>query len=453
MPPETAPSADPGGSGSASAKGSPSGELSKPIGKQDDAIWQKHFGKDAEGDKAESKPKPKDGDKPKPKAGDHAKSAEPKDKAEKKPAAVITEKDDKGKPKPEPKPEPKKPDPKPKAEPEKIAAETEDAEPANDTARARKLYEQAKATEDRSEARKLYKRAMKEAFGEIPPEFDDAQYGAIRKKRNDDRAELARVAQTNEARINEAVQVLQPAATVMRKLKDAGLGQLTMPMVERAVHVMQALRSIEDGDFTQLAEVVSRASGKSHDEAMKLFVRGVKVSPEGRAARNAAEQAEQRAARAEQAVAEMRRELAAKAEAEKTQQTEAQKRDAVEQRRAEYLEEIETELDGHAVLKLPRGKERVLAYLIKTADKTLKAPKYSFAQAADRIVAHEKKRLQSVKFLEDGEAEPEEKTPAVPGRRTVPRSESRGGGLADESPEAKFDRIYNKHTASGGRRR
>lgn len=457
MPPETAPSADPGGSGSAPAKGSPSGELSKPIGKQDDAIWQKHFGKDAEGEhKAESKPKPKDGDKPKPKADAKTDKADDKAKPDPKKPAADEKKDAKPKVEPkkaEPKPEPKKPDPKPKAEPEKIAAETEDAEPANDTARARKLYEQAKATEDRSEARKLYKRAMKEAFGEIPPEFDDAQYGAIRKKRNDDRAELARVAQTNEARINEAVQVLQPAATVMRKLKDAGLGQLTMPMVERAVHVMQALRSIEDGDFTQLAEVVSRASGKSHDEAMKLFVRGVKVSPEGRAARNAAEQAEQRAARAEQAVAEMRRELAAKAEAEKTQQTEAQKRDAVEQRRAEYLEEIETELDGHAVLKLPRGKERVLAYLIKTADKTLKAPKYSFAQAADRIVAHEKRRLQSVKFLEDGEAEPEEKTPAVPGRRTVPRSESRGGGLADESPEAKFDRIYAKHTASGGRRR
>jgi len=447
----TTPSSADGGSSSAPAKGSPSVELSKPIGKHDDAIWQKHFGADAVDEhkakaKAEDKPKPKE-KKPEPK--------EPKgDKAEAKKPPAAEKKDEKPKaepkkaePKSEPKPEPKKPEPK--APPEKVAAEAEpdpDDAPANDTQKARKLYEQAKAAEDRTEARRLYKKAMKEAFGEVPPEFDDSQYGAVRKKWTERNQELDAKARKNEERINEAVTVLKPAATVMQKLKDAGLGQLTMPMVERAVHVMQALRSVEDGDFTQLAEVVSRATGKSHDEAMKLFVRGVKISPEGRAARNEAEQARREAAAAREQVETLRRELAAKAEAEKTQQTEAEKQQAVEQRRAEYLEEIESELDGHPVLKLPRGKERVLAYLIKTADKTLKAPKYTFEQAADRIVAHEKRRLQQVKFLDGGDDEPEPEAKPTPIRgRVVPRSESRSGGVADETPEARFERIYNKH--------
>ena len=74
------------------------------------------------------------------------------------------------------------------------------------------------------------------------------------------KAALDAQAQKNEGRIKEAAEKLKPAIYVMRQLEGAGIhDKLTVPMVERAVSVMKALRSIEDGDYTQLAEVVSRA--------------------------------------------------------------------------------------------------------------------------------------------------------------------------------------------------
>ncbi len=461
---------------SSSAPSAPKGEygkeFSKPIGVKDEEIFNKHFGKDAVAkhrtetrEKADAKnaaadkPKPKAKDdkaegksEPKPKAD--AKAAEPEKKP--KAAAVHDDKADKTKAKPDAKAADKAA-PKGKvqdeSEPEETAAE-EGASGSVSTSKARKLYAEAEAAEDPAEARRLYKSAMREAFGKLPPEFDDRNYGAIRQERRKAKDELAAVAKKNEDRIAEAVRVLEPSSQVMRKLQ-AGLGEkLTWPIVDRAIDTMKALRDIENGDFTALSEIVSRASGKPHDEAMKLFVRGVKMSPDGRAARQLAETAQRETQEVKQQLQALQRQLAEKAEADKVQQTESQRQAQVTEHREHYLDQIESDLDGHPVLKLPRGKERVLAYLIKTADKTLKAPKYSFEQAADRIVAHEKKRLRELKGAldTDGEDVTEPAALAKTGSRTVPRGERTANGVREESAEARFDRIFEKHN-SGGKRR
>jgi hypothetical protein len=131
--------------------------------------------------------------------------------------------------------------------------------------------------------------------------------------------------------------------------------------------------------------------------------------------------------------------------------TQAERSALIEKRRAAYLTEIETELDGHPVLQLPRGKERVMAYIIKTADKVLKTPKYSFDEAADRVVAWERKRLQRVKFLDEGESE---ERPASRERvHAQPRGETVSAGVRDESPEASFERIFSKHAPTTRGRR
>jgi hypothetical protein len=447
-------------------------EFSKPTGVNDEALWEKHFGKGAKtdsGSKSSSEKKTgesergarsdKSDDKP-------AKSAKPRGDSSKstndesKPSSGAWEKDsaerEPSKPKEskskDEKTDSSKPEPKGKAEKADKDSDKDDApaDPEAPSKKARDLYDAAKKADDPKEARKLYKRAMKEAFGEVPAEFDDSQYAAVRRERKAAKAALDAQASKNEGRIKEAAEKLRPAIYVMRQLEGAGIhDKLTVPMVERAVSVMKALRSIEDGDYTQLAEVVSRAAGVDHDEAMKRFVRGVKVSPEGKAARQAAEQAQREAQALKERLAAMERQL----QERDSQQTEAQKKAEREKQVAEhrqsYLEQIETDLEGHPVLKLPRGRERVLAYLIRTADPKLRAPTLSFEQAANRIVAAEKRRLQEARALED------DAPPAIreqPRRLTdVSRSETVESGLRKESAEQVFDRLWDKH--AGGRRR
>ncbi len=445
-------------------------EFSKPTGVNDEALWEKHFGKGSKEPEKSSKSRESrsssetrsDGDgggsragkDPERKRGESSKSTtdeskpssdkRPKDSSEREPSKPkeSKSKDDKT--------DSSKAETKAKTEKADKDSEDPPADPEAPSKKARDLYDAAKKADDPKEARKLYKRAMKEAFGEVPAEFDDSQYAAVRRERRAAKAALDAQAQKNEGRIREAAEKLKPAIYVMRQLERAGIDdKLTVPMVERAVHVLRALRSIEDGDYTQLAEVISRAAGVDHDEAMKRFVRGVKVSPEGKAARQAAEQAQREAQALKERLAAMERQL----QERDSQQTEAQKKAERERQVAEhrqnYLDQIETDLEGHPVLKLPRGRERVLAYLIRTADPKLRAPTLSFEQAANRIVAAEKRRLQEARALEDDEPPA---TREQPRRLTdVSRSETVESGLRKESAEQVFDRLWDKH--AGGRRR
>ena len=434
MPPdETATESAPTGGDNATS----GSEFSKPVGVEDDALWAKHFGGDGEEKpkkpKADSKERPTRSDskpsKPTPAVtdGKSEKPSTPKDTKSDK--STSTKKDT-------------------SASPTDEAGKTEkETDPEAPTKKARDLFEAAKKTEDRREARKLYKQAMKTAFGEVPEEFDDKRYAAARTETAARKAALDEQAKKNETRINDAATRLKPAIYVMRQLEGAKLAdQLTVPMVERAISVMRALKSLEDGDFTQLAEVVAKASGVDHDEAMRRFVKGVKVTPEGKAARQAAEDARREAAETRAQLQALQRQL----EDKQTTETEAQKKQRLAeqqtQAREQWLDDIETELEGHPVLSLTKGKERVLEYLIKTRHPTLKTPRFTKEQAADRVVAHEKRRLEGSRhLLDDGEAPPARSAP----RRieSVSRSSTADTGVRSQDPMARFDEIFDKHRA------
>lgn len=456
---ETATETATGPSESEAASGVEKGsEFSKPTGAKDDEIWAKHFGKEAkepkpkttadgqkrgEGSKSDGK-----GDSPKsPKQPADATKRSSERTSDKDPSTPKDTKSDKG-----------KDSSSATRDGGKTADKADDAKdtPADPEAplkRARDLYKEAKGTEDRRKARSLYKRAMTEAFGELPPEFDDKRYAAVRTERAAAQAKLDDQAKRNEARISEAADKLKAPIYVLRQLEGAKLAdRITVPMVERAVSVMQALVRLDEGDYTGLAEVISRATGTDHDTAMQRFVKGVKMSPEGKAARSAAAEAARRADEAERRV----QALEAKLNERESQQTEAQKRQERERQVAEhrerYLDEIQSDLDGHPVLLLPRGAERVMAYQIRHADKSTRAARYSHQQVADRIVAGEKRRLQESRHLlgeGDAPASREERR----GPRGVPRNETVDAGTRSPDPMARFDEIFEKHTASGGRRR
>ena len=428
-------------------------EFSKPTGVGDDALWEKHFGRGSGGDakpKDDSRKPAKDNAKPPSKstpdatAGKSEKPSTPKDAKPEKTPEKTPAKDGKAK----------------EDSTESTGRKTvekddadKDTDPEAPSKKAKDLYEEAKKAEDPREARKLYKRAMKEAFGEVPEEFNDARYADVRKERKAAKAALDEQANKNEGRIREAAEKLKPAIYVMRQLEGAGLSdKLTVPLVEKAVGVIRALKRLEDGDYEGLAEVVSRATGVDADEAMKRFVRGVKVSPESRAARAQAEQAQRDNQALKERLALLERQLQEGTNAQTEAQKKQERERAQSENRSRWIDDITSELDGHAALKLPRGAERVLAYLIRTANPQTKSPRYSFEEAANRIVAAEKKRVQEARHLLD-EGEP---PPAPPGntRRlsSVSRAETADTGIRNPDPDARFSEIFDKH-AAGGRRR
>lgn len=410
----------------------PSREFSKPVGVNDDAVWEKHFGKGGKAEKALGEPTKKPEPKPKAKA-DASEKADPKEtkpKADKEPAKEPKRAE--GKEAPDKDTGKDKDKPEKDAKTDKAEAKGKDAKESKADAKTEEKPAESEVSEW-TEARK----------------WRDGQKQKFEAQHEKSKAELDAQAKKNDERIDQAVQQLQPAITVMRKLNEAKLGdKLTLPMVERAVKVMRGIAALEEGDFTVLGEVISEASGKPPDEAMKLFVRGVKTSPEGRAARAQAQAAEARAAEAERRIAEMEKKLQERDEQKTVQERQAQ----AEQRRTAYLEEIETELHGHPVLQLPRGKERVMRLLIKTADKVLKAPTLSFEEAADKVVGYEKERLRRTRFLEDGGDPPAPDGDSRSRVRTVPRGETAESGVKNASAEARFSAIFDKHTQKGGRR-
>jgi len=413
-------------------------EFSKPQGLKDNAIWEKHYGKDAKGFE-EEKPEKKQA---KPSKDSAESKARPSKDSDKKEPTKDSKKENSSKERsthsaPEHSDKPSKP--------KESKAETE-TEP--DLGKARDLYAKAKKEADPGESRKLYEQAAKEAFGELPREFSGASWKASREKMAADRAEIKAAAAKNEARITEAAGKLRPAIHVMQKLQEAKLDTtLTVAQVDRAIGIMRALREVEAGDFTRLGEIIEKASGKPHDEAMRLFVRGVKVSPEGRASRQAAEDAARRADAADARVAALEQALA---ERENTR-TLAEKNRELVQRRASYVEQIETELDGHPALKLPNGSKRILAYLIKTADKATKTPRFTFEAVADKLVNYERKRVQRLRSVVDDGDDDNAPVTTRNGMHSTPRSERADNGVLSESPEARFDRIWAKHNA-GARR-
>jgi hypothetical protein len=379
---------------------------------EDQAIFDKHFGGD---DEAEEKP---------------AKAKEPKAKA---PA-----KDDKASKK-----EPKEPEAKPaKKPPPKVEATEEESDEAEEegddgpetSAKARELFKKAKAAKTPIEARRFYKQAMKEAFGEVPDEFNDARYAASRQ------ADAARKVATEKERreLDEKAQTLQTTA-------DKWVQQL-----RPAYHVMEVLKKVSDGDWTAMGDLIERACpGVTRDEAIKRFVKGIKESPEQVQARRRAHQTQQVESASLQRIAELEKKLEEK---DKAKENEARRARAAV-KREQYEAELTEELSGHLVAKLPGGIKRVLKLLVKTADPKLRTPTKTPEQAADLIVAFEKRRLKASRhLLDDGEAAPapreEKRAPAVS------RSHSTNPGAAPEyNPDEAFDRLWAKHNPPKGRRR
>lgn len=453
--------ATPGGDssgGDGAAQSSYESEFSHPVGTEDAKTWEKYFGKDApwpkddaggkretksskERDESSSSPKKRDESPEKSKKQSDDKDA--RASSSKDASARSSEKDESSKTK----------EAKGKESADKADAKGKEKPEDSEAPDAKKTYAKAKAEKDPRQARKLYRDAMKEAFGEVPDEFNDAKWAAARKKQQDDQAAIKAERDKNEARIHEAVQKLQPAVRVMQKIKESGVADYTLENIDRAVDVLRALKELEAGDYTGLGKLVAKASRvEDPNEAMQRFVRGVKVSPEGRAARQAAEAAEKRALETERRLQQLQQQL----EQERNGKSEAQKKAEQEQRRQQartrWLSDIAEELGDHPAMKLPKGQERVLRYLIKTRDPVLKTPRYTVEQAADRIVAHEKKRLADLRFLEGGSSETPQarETPRVPTRR-----ETADNGIDNPDPMARFDYFWNKHTgqrAAGGRR-
>lgn len=142
-----------------------------------------------------------------------------------------------------------------------------------------------------------------------------------------------------------------------------------------------------------------------------------------------------------------------------TEKTEAEKKQAREQAQAQarerYLDDIRESLDGHPVLKLPRGAERVMAYQIRHADPKLKSARYSHQAVADKIVRSERRRLEAGRHLLDTEGQevPSRPEPATRPRGSVSRTETVDSGVANPDPMARFDYFYEKNMKAGGERR
>lgn len=454
-------------------------EFAHPVGKDDGARWDKYFGKDAKwptesedrGRGKADREKPKESEKPRSKSSESstksASSSSAKPKSETRESSdkpsERTGKDSRSSPEkpetsakesstPKESKSPKKPDASEATGQRTAEREEADAESAD----PKSTYAKAKAEKDIPKARKLYRQAMQEAFGEVPDEFNDAKLASIRKRHTDTERAHQQMAAKNESRIQDAVKQLGPAIAIMRKVKDAGIGDYTMAQLDHAVEVMGELRRLEQGDYTGLAQLVAKAAKTDPEEAMKRFVRGVKVSPEGQAVRAAAKAAEDRAAAAERQVQELARKLQERDQAQTEAQKQAERKAAVEARRAEYTSEVEGELEGHPVLKLDRGLQRVVAQLIKTADPKTRTARYSPTRVADAIVDAERKRAARVASLDSEDDD----TPARSSARTPTptRRETAENGVPNPDPMARFDAIWDKHTsqparrASGGRR-
>lgn len=340
--------------------------------------------------------------------------------------AKKTEQPAKDQPKTEKPPGSKKDAPK---EPEVSDAEAEE-EPSD---AAKKKYAEAKKAKDPKTARKLYREAVVAAFGEVPDEFNDAKFAAARianEKRTAEHAkresELEERERNVEANANNWIQKLTPAINVLRAL--------------------QQIR--QSGDFSTFGELVAQALEMPVDEALKHFVRGTKVTPEQLAMRE-----QRRQAQAAEAAREKRiKELETKLEERDASRAEAEKAKRIEAKRAAYMEELGATLADHPVLKIERGLQRVYRVIANSYDKVLKAPRRSPEQAADMVVASERRRLQKARhLLDEGERSAPAAATAPP--RSVGRTETVDTGTQrSESPEAAFDRIWAQRTTSAAAR-
>lgn len=316
--------------------------------------------------------------------------------------------------------------------PEEAATEESVAE-AEVSKKARDIFEKAEKTKDLKEARKLYKQAMKAAFGKVPDEFNDARFATARQaeaKRSEDAAKREADIDTKSANLeknaSDWVAKLTPAVSLHKRLI--------------------AIR--DNGDWPALGQWIADVTEKAPDEALRLFTRGIKEGPETRAARAAQESAKQAEKAANDRIAALERKLEEK---DKTKEEQA-RQERIAAKRASYLENLTTELAEHPVAKLPNGFKRVMAYIIKTADPKLKAPTKSPEQAADFIVASERRRVKAARhLLDEEEAEaPARNEPA----HAVARTQTRDSGKAQSfDPDAAFDRAWSKHAPQRRSRR
>lgn len=389
---------------------------------EDSKVWEKHFGgpdRELEDEPAEKKPAKKPAAKTeakeeaKPKAP--KKDEKPAAKEEAKPAAKVEAKED----------------------PEEEEAETE--EPDSLT-KAREKFKQAKKAKDTREARKLYREAMKEAFGEIPEEFNDARFAtardADRKRAEETKKERETIASERAAVETEKRNVEANAAAWVEKLRPAF----------RIHKRLENIRTTQD--FTDLGAWMGEALELPPDEALKRFTRGFRGTPESAQARAAKAAAEEAKRASDERIAALEKRLAER-DSKVEQETKLAKREAA---RAEYLEQLETDLAEHPITKVRNGFKRVLDLVIKTADKKLKAATLTPEQAADRIVAAERRRVKAHLALVEGERPDTEEQPAP---RTVPRSQqaSNARGQGEWNPDEAFDRIWKKNRAEDREKR
>jgi hypothetical protein len=189
-----------------------------------------------------------------------------------------------------------------------------------------------------------------------------------------------------------------------------------------------------DGDPKHLVKLIEGLTGKPYNDAQAIILRSEKQDP--RLSRMQAEMDRQRA--------EHQRLLQ---QLEQSRQAEEQRRQAEEQARqqqtavqarANDLAEIRKQLSGHDVAKLPRFEERVYRVLEKHVDPKL-GLQITVAQAAERVLRAERKRIESSPFYKPAPPPPEATAPApkAPAVRPPLRRESQNNGAAvgDESTD------------------
>jgi hypothetical protein len=384
---------------------------------EDRAIFDKHFGGDDDDDSDDeppAKPAPKAAKDKTPPAKD-PKAKDGKTPDAKTPAKVA-----------------------PKAQPEVEEDEPEDdgeAPEVKASKKARELFKQAEESKDQLASRRLYKQAMKEAFGKVPDAFNDARFAAGRQaeqKRSEEWAakdrELEQKRTNVEASAQKWVEQLKPA-----------------------YEMHQVMQKVAGGDWTALGDLIEKCCpGVTRDEALKRFTRGMREAPDVVAARRAAAQRTEVESASMKRIAELEKRLEEKDQARERQQHEEKRQAAL----AKFTAEKTEELADHPVSKLPGGIKAVVRLLIKTADPKLRAPTKTPEEAADLIVAHERRRVRAAAHLLEDQPTG---APALRGTERVPavaRSQStEPGSKGAWDPDEALDRIYAKHKPAKGRRR
>jgi hypothetical protein len=181
----------------------------------------------------------------------------------------------------------------------------------------------------------------------------------------------------------------------------------------------------QDGDPQHLVAIITGITGKSYDEAQKLILHNVKVSPAQ--------------ARMQAELDQLKRER----QEERARAEQAQQQQQLAQAKQSDLNHIRTTLKGHEVAKIPRFEERVYRVLEKHYNPQLGGLQITVEEAARRVVKAERKRIEGSPFYRKGtvdtEGEGGASPPRLPAARSGPPlrrdSQNNGAPVGEESTD------------------